>query len=69
MAIKKKNITPTEKQIIQLVAEGLTDLEIAAKMAYSYNTVRLYINNACLKLDAANRTNLVHVSHQKGVLK
>ncbi len=69
MAVKKILITKRELEIIKLIAEGLTDLEIAKELKLSYNAIRLYINNSTLKLGATNRTNLIHVAHQKGVIK
>lgn len=52
------DISEKEYQIIQLVAEGLSNKEIADSIYLSEGTVRNYISNILLKLDLRDRTQL-----------
>jgi DNA-binding CsgD family transcriptional regulator len=45
-------LSPAEKQIIEYLANGLTDAEIAEKRGRSISTVRRQIEDARRKLDA-----------------
>ena len=65
MTSKRRALTPIEKAIIQRACEGLTDNEIAAELKISYNNVRLNLEKAMIRLDAINRTNLVHIATKK----
>lgn len=52
------NLTDQEAEIVQCVAEGLSNKEIADKLFLSEGTVRNYISNILSKLDLRDRTNL-----------
>ena len=51
-------ITEKERDIIELVAEGLSNKEIAAKLFLGEGTVRNYISTLLEKLDLRDRTQL-----------
>ena len=55
---EKYGITEAEKQIIEEVAAGLSNKEIADKLFLSEGTVRNYLSNILRKLDLRDRTNL-----------
>lgn len=52
-------LTPKEREIIQLLAEGLADKEISRKLSISRNTVHAHRNNIARKLDIHKQTDLV----------
>lgn len=52
-------LTPKEREIIQLIAEGLADKEISRKLHISGNTVHAHRNNISRKLDIHKQTDLV----------
>lgn len=52
------DLTDKEFQIIQLVADGQNNKEIASQLFLSEGTVRNYISNILLKLDLRDRTQL-----------
>lgn len=52
------NITPREKEIIILVAQGLSNKDIAKQLYLSDGTVRNSISNLLYKLDLKDRTQL-----------
>jgi two-component system response regulator DevR len=49
-----------ELQIVQMLAHGLTNKEIAQKLFISDSTVKFHIQNSSKKVGAHNRTELVH---------
>ena len=57
-------ITPQEKEIIEKVAEGLSNKEIADELFLSEGTVRNYLSNILRKLDLRDRTNLAIFYYQ-----
>jgi DNA-binding NarL/FixJ family response regulator len=50
-----------EVEVIHLVAEGLTDKEIATRLSISAKTVSEHVERARNKLGAANRASAVYV--------
>ena len=57
-------ITPQEMEIIEEVAAGLSNREIADKLFLSEGTVRNYLSNVLRKLDLRDRTNLAIFYYQ-----
>lgn len=53
--LKKFNLTKQEMKVIELIAEGYQNSEIAKKLFVSQNTVKTHIKNIYLKLDVKNR--------------
>lgn len=49
-------LSPREEEVLILVAEGLTNPEIATKLTVSENTVRFHLKNIFEKLRVTNRT-------------
>lgn len=52
-------LTSKEREIIQLIAEGLADKEISRRLRISRNTVHAHRNNIARKLDIHKQTDLV----------
>ena len=53
------HFTPREKQTAELLAKGLTNKQIAARMGVSVNTVKAFIRFAMRKLDVSTRTGMI----------
>src|SRR5207247_1388535 len=51
-----KNLTEQEKRILALVAEGLTNREIAHRMYLSEKTIKNYVSSLLAKLGLERRT-------------
>lgn len=49
-------LTARETEIVDLIAKGFNNKEIAAKLCISYNTARTHVENILNKLDITNRT-------------
>lgn len=62
---KAYDITDKEKQLIELVAEGLSNKEIASRMFIAEGTVRNLISSVLSKLDLRDRTQLACYYYQQ----
>lgn len=60
-------LTPREREMVALVATGLTNQEIATRMFLSPFTVRAHIQRAMTKLQARDRAQLVVIAYQTGL--
>lgn len=60
----------TEQQLIiaKLVAEGLTNREIAEQLYLSENTIKFHIQNIMRKLEVHNRIAMVAKLIQEGII-
>lgn len=60
-AVEPSNIryTPREKHILQLVAKGLTNKEIASQVFLSERTVKFHVSSLLAKNHCKNRIQLV----------
>lgn len=63
----KKDINTTEKKIIALVSQGLSNKEIAGELSLSEGTVRNYLSNILEKLNLRDRTQLAIWAIQSSV--
>jgi two-component system nitrate/nitrite response regulator NarL len=55
-------LTPREMEIIMLVAEGLSNKEIARRTNVTEGTIKLHLHNIYGKLGVANRTALTRIA-------
>ena len=63
----KDPLTEREVEILQLVAKGLTNDEIAEKLVVSERTVRTHVSNILAKLQLANRTQAALYALKEGL--
>ena len=61
-------LTPREREILALVAEGRSNGEIGKQLFISTKTVSVHVSNILAKLDAASRTEAAAVAHRRGLL-
>lgn len=62
-------LTPRQRDILPLIAEGLTDREIGARLFLATNTVKSHVKGLLRRLDARRRAQIVHHAHQRGWLE
>jgi len=62
------NITRRELEILELVAQGLSNREIAEKLFVSENTVKTHCSRAFDKLGAKRRTQAVQLGKEFGLI-
>jgi len=60
------SLSPRQLEIVALVAEGLTNREIAARAYLSPNTVKVHLRNIFAKTGVASRTELTVLAMQQG---
>ena len=60
-------LTEREREIMSLVAEGLSNEEIADRLVVSPATVRTHVSRAMVKLHARDRAQLVVFAFQSGI--
>lgn len=61
-------LTPIEHDVLQLIAGGLTNREIAARMRWSVATAKKYVQRVLLKLEVSDRTQAAVVALRRGLL-
>jgi DNA-binding CsgD family transcriptional regulator len=61
-------ITPRELEILQLIAQGLSNREIAEKLFVSENTVKTHSSRLFDKLNARRRTQAVQIGKEMGLI-
>jgi DNA-binding NarL/FixJ family response regulator len=55
--------------VLELVAEGLTNDEIAERLIISPATAKTHVSRILLKLDARDRAQLVVLAYESGLVK
>jgi DNA-binding CsgD family transcriptional regulator len=66
--VSKLGITPRELEILALIAAGLSNREIAARLFVSENTVKTHSSRLFEKLDAKRRTQAVQLGKEFGLI-
>lgn len=61
-------LTPREREILQMLASGLANKEIASKLSISDHTVKFHVTSILGKLGAASRTEAVSVGIRRGLV-
>ncbi|MBF0843401.1 response regulator transcription factor, partial [Streptococcus danieliae] len=59
-------LTSQEVQVLQLVAQGLSNKSIAQTIHLSEGTIRNYMTNILDKLNAENRTAAAKIAQEQG---
>jgi DNA-binding NarL/FixJ family response regulator len=62
-------LTPREREVMALVATGLSNDEIAERFVISRATVKTHVSRALGKLDVRDRAQLVAVAYQAGLVR
>lgn len=61
-------LTPREREVLQLLAEGLPNKAIALRLAISDHTVKFHVNAIMAKLGAQSRTDAVVRAMRQGLV-
>lgn len=61
-------LTPRESEVLQLLAQGMTNKAIALKLEITQHTVKFHVNAIMSKLDAQSRTEAVVRATQLGMI-
>lgn len=62
-------LTPRELEVLHLVAQGLPNKEIAARLVISERTAKFHVSSIMTKLGATNRTEAVSLAAQRSLVR
>ena len=65
---KALGLTDRELAILQALARGLSNAEIAKELWVTEQTVKFHLTNIYRKLSAKNRTQATRIAHQHGLV-
>ena len=67
-AIKKSGLSKQEFTVLTLMAEGLSNNEIASRLFIQESTVKSHVSNILMKLDAKRRTQAVKIGRDMQII-
>lgn len=62
-------LTPRERQALNLLAQGMTNQEIADRLVISERTAKFHVSSILRKLGANNRTEAVSIAAQRNLIE
>jgi len=66
--LQRLGISKREHEVLELIAQGLSNQEIAEKLFVSLNTVKTHSSNLFMKLEARRRTEAIRRAKELGLL-
>ncbi len=67
--IKRLNLSNREMEVLQLMAEGLSNQEIASRLFVSLNTIKTHSSNLFEKLDVRSRTQAIDKAKRLSIIR
>jgi DNA-binding NarL/FixJ family response regulator len=61
-------LTPREREILQLLADGMSNVDVAAKLYISQETVKSHVRHILAKLEADTRTQAVAIALREAMI-
>ena len=66
---KKLNLTEREWSILQLIAQGKSNSEIADQLFLALSTVKTHASNLFIKMDVKSRTQVIEKAKRLSIIK
>jgi DNA-binding NarL/FixJ family response regulator len=63
-----ETLSDREREVLELVSQGASNKEIAARLSIGTRTVETHVSNAMAKLGARSRTEAVNLAIQRGII-
>jgi RNA polymerase sigma factor (sigma-70 family) len=61
-------LSEREREVLVLLAQGVSNREIAEKLVITEGTVKAHVSNILGKLQAENRTQAANIAHRYGLV-
>jgi len=65
---KEDMLTAREREILQLLADGMSNVEVAGKLFISQETVKSHVRHILAKLEADTRTHAVAIALRESII-
>ena len=66
--LKKLNLTTREYEVLQLLAQGYANSEIAARLFLSLSTIKTHASNLFMKMDVKSRTQAIEKANRLKIM-
>jgi DNA-binding NarL/FixJ family response regulator len=67
-SVSEEPLTAREREVLQLLAQGIPNKQIAQRLHISEHTVKFHVSAIMTKLNAASRTEAVTTAARRGLL-